>query len=103
MNKRLDSILKLHEAPLARPEVSLHADSRDSAAALDEALRVALQLEAWTKDARQRSNDGYRKPKIRGAVGDTVRLAERLDRIKNIGALIYCTLSTAHTVLFKFQ
>jgi len=45
---------------------------------LDEALRVALQLEAWTKDARQLSDDGYRKPKVRGAVDDTVRLAERL-------------------------
>ena len=37
---------------------------------LDEALRVGLQLEAWTKDARQRSHEAYGKPKVRRAVDD---------------------------------
>jgi len=50
---------------------------------LDEALQVALQLEAWTKDARQCCDDGYRKPKVRGAVDNTARLAKRLDRLES--------------------
>jgi len=50
---------------------------------MHEALWVALQLEAWTKDARQPINDGYRKSKVREAADDTVRLTERLDRLES--------------------
>ena len=50
---------------------------------LDEAVRVALQLEAWTKNARQRSDKAPRKFKVRGAVNDTAGLAERFDRLES--------------------
>ena len=51
---------------------------------LDEALRVALQLEAWTKDARQRGSEAYRKPKVRGAVDDddVANFSKRMDRLE---------------------
>jgi len=52
---------------------------------LDEALKVALRLEAWTKDAiRQRNEEPPRlKPKVRGAANDdTVSFNERFDRLE---------------------
>ena len=52
---------------------------------LDEALRVALQLEAWMKDARRSHIDEATrlKPKVRGAVNDDVAcFSERFDRLE---------------------
>ena len=50
---------------------------------LDEALRVALQLEAWTKDARQRSHEAYCKPKVRGVVDDdNVSFSKRMEHLE---------------------
>ena len=51
------------------PDFALKVRER-APATLDEALWVALQLQAWTKEARRnRSEDNQRlKPKVRGAV-----------------------------------
>jgi len=52
---------------------------------LDEALHVALQLEAWAKDARRSRGEEARQPKLkmRGAVDvDAVSFSERLDRLE---------------------
>ena len=52
---------------------------------LDEALRVALQLEAWAKDARRSRGEQAPQPKlkVRGAVDvDAESFSERLDRLE---------------------
>jgi len=50
---------------------------------LDEVLQVALQLEAWTRDARQCSDKAYRKPKVRAAVNDdSVNSSKRFDHLE---------------------
>jgi len=58
-------------------------DRERAPSTLDEALRVALQLETWRRDARQRSDEAYHKPKVRGTVDDdSVSLAKRLDHLE---------------------
>jgi len=51
---------------------------------LNEALRIALQPEAWTKDARRSRDDepGKSKPKVRAA-NDVVNFSERYDRLES--------------------
>jgi len=55
------------------PDFALKVRER-SPATLDEALRVSLQLEAWSKDARRaRNDDSYpAKTKVRGASNSTM-------------------------------
>ena len=68
---------------LDEPEFALKVRER-APPTLDEALRVALQLEAWTKEARRASHEEvYKpKPKVRAAASDTVSLSDRLDRME---------------------
>jgi len=52
---------------------------------LDEALRISLQLEAWTKDADRSRHGNPTKPKVRGAntaEGDNKQLEDRLVRLE---------------------
>ena len=62
------------------PDFALKVRER-APATLDEALWVALQLQAWTKEARRnRSEDNQRlKPKVRGAVNADSSIQENLD------------------------
>jgi len=52
---------------------------------LDEALRMALQLDTWAKDARRSRGEEAPQPKlkVRGAVDvDAINFSERLDRLE---------------------
>jgi len=52
---------------------------------LDDALRIAQQLEAWTKDAqRNKQEDSIRpRPKVRGAVGDDCHFDSNIEARMN--------------------
>ena len=54
------------------PDFALKVRER-APATLDEALRISLQLEAWSRDARRaRNDDSYRaKAKVRGSTNST--------------------------------
>jgi len=50
---------------------------------LDEVLRVALQLKARSKDARQCSDEDYGKPKVRASANDdTVNFSKCFDHLE---------------------
>ena len=71
------------------PDFALKVRER-APATLDEALRVSLQLEAWSRDAhRARNDDSYRaKAKVRGSTNSTTSdvsssVDERLAKFEN--------------------
>jgi len=66
---------------------------------LDDALRAALQLEAWTKDAHRVRRGNTSTPKVRSTDADQQRLEQRLNRLEgNLDKLVSTMMRSQNTV-----